>query len=1037
MTAIVTPGATFAGYRVESLVGRGGMGVVYRATDTSLERTVALKLIAPELAEEPRLRARFLKEQRLAASLEHPSVVPVYEAGERDGQLFLAMRFIEGSDLKTAIHRDGGLAPERALAILAQIADALDAAHRRGLVHRDVKPGNILIDEDGHAYLTDFGITKRVGAASTDTGHVLGTLDYLAPEQIRGEPIDGRTDGYALACVLHECIAGVPPFHRDTEAETMWAHLQESPPPLHGHPALDPVLRQALAKEKEERYAACFELIDAACAALGLAAPSSVRRVRARRRLLRRGRVMLAAGLLLLGAVAVAAITALTGGSAEAESVPTGNGVAAIDRAGKEIASFVETASAPSNIAVGEGAVWFLNSDNSTVSRIDPATKSVTRRFEAKGVPTDIAAGAGALWIGNGGGRDSNITVSVSRVDPGTGKVTHTAKLPDRTGVGALGLFSWGHPRIAVGAGAVWVINPDRTVSRLDPETGQRVATIDVQADGIAASAEGVWVTGGRDVVRIHPRTDRITERVRLSGGDASEIAVGGGKLWLPDEREGVVWQIEPGPEPIRRSIAVGAGVDYVAFGAGAAWVGNYIDGTVKRIDATTNRVTSVPVGAVQALAASASGTWVSTVGRPRAGAMPAAACREPASGGRKPDVLIASDLPLHGPSGAGPRAIADAIRLVLERRDFMAGRFSVGFHSCDNSSAQTGNFEARRCAANATAYALAKRLVAVVGPYNSYCAQIEIPILNQAPGGPLAMISPANTHPGLTRPYPKLESSDGYRGEPEVYYPTGIRNYVRVVPGEDYEGAAYALLAKRLGLGPAYLLAERSTWWKSELSDPFARAAGKLGVPIAGSEEFDPRMKRFDRLVDAIARSGAGAVVLGADVFNGGDRLVKALRARFGARFPIMACYFFPPRDTLTRLGRAAHGMYVSTMDLPRAAFKLNAAGRRFVRQVGASATEFPGPGVLEAGQATQLLMDAIARSDGTRASVLEELRATEVKDGILGSFRFDASGDITTASVPILRITGATPPGSDLPKPFRGAVLERVIDVPASLLR
>ena len=406
MTAVVTPGATFAGYRVESLVGRGGMGVVYRATDTSLDRTVALKLIAPELAEDPRLRARFLKEQRLAASLEHPSVVPIYEAGERDGQLFLAMRFIEGSDLKTAIHRAGGLAPERALAILAQIADALDAAHRRGLVHRDVKPGNILIDEDGHAYLTDFGITKRVGAASTDTGHVLGTLDYLAPEQIRGEPIDGRTDCYALACVLYECIAGAPPFHRDTEAETMWAHLQEQPPQVRGHPALDPVLRKALAKDRGERHATCVDLIDAAHAALGLAAPASVRHVRVPRGLLRRGRVILAAGLLLLGAVAAVVITALAGDSAEAESVPTGNGIAAIDRTGKTIASFVEAASAPSNIALGEGAVWFLNSDNSTVSRIDPATKSVTRRFEAKGVPTDIAAGAGALWIGNGGGRD-------------------------------------------------------------------------------------------------------------------------------------------------------------------------------------------------------------------------------------------------------------------------------------------------------------------------------------------------------------------------------------------------------------------------------------------------------------------------------------------------------------------------------------------------------------------------------------------------------------------------------------------------------
>jgi serine/threonine protein kinase len=216
--ASIRPGATFAGYRVESQVGRGGMGVVYRAWDLSLDRPVALKLIAPELAEDERFRARFLREPRLAASLDHPGVVPIYEAGEWEGRLYLSMRFVEGSDLKSVLEREDRLAPERALVVLAQVADALDAAHRRDLVHRDVKPANVLLDEDGHAYLTDFGITKQVGGVSTDTGGVLGTLDYLAPEQIRGEDVDGRTDGYALGCVLYECLAGTPPFRRSTEA---------------------------------------------------------------------------------------------------------------------------------------------------------------------------------------------------------------------------------------------------------------------------------------------------------------------------------------------------------------------------------------------------------------------------------------------------------------------------------------------------------------------------------------------------------------------------------------------------------------------------------------------------------------------------------------------------------------------------------------------------------------------------------------------------------------------------------------------------
>ncbi len=257
MDAAFSPGTTFAGYRVESLVGRGGMGVVYRAWDMSLERPVALKLIAPELAQDERFRARFLRESRLAASLDHPNVVPIHEAGERDGRLYLAMRYVEGSDLRTLLDREGTLTPERALGVLAQIADALDAAHRGGLVHRDVKPGNVLLDEDGHAYLSDFGITKQVGGASTDTGRVAGTLDYLAPEQIRGEAVDGSTDCYALACVLYECLSGAPPFRRETEAETLWAHMQDEPPSLRGHPELDPVLRKALAKEQADRHASC------------------------------------------------------------------------------------------------------------------------------------------------------------------------------------------------------------------------------------------------------------------------------------------------------------------------------------------------------------------------------------------------------------------------------------------------------------------------------------------------------------------------------------------------------------------------------------------------------------------------------------------------------------------------------------------------------------------------------------------------------------------------------------------------------------
>ena len=400
MKAAFTPGSTFAGYRVDSLAGRGGMGVVYRATDLSLERPVALKLIAPELAEDRRFRDRFLREPKLAASIDHPNVIPIYEAGEHDGQLYLAMRFVEGQDLKTILEREGKLAPQRALDLLGQVAGALDAAHRRALVHRDVKPANVLLDEDDHVYLTDFGITKQLGGASTDTDRVVGTLDYLAPEQIRGDPVDGRTDCYALGCVLYECLSGKAPFRRATEAETLWAHMQEEPAALRGHPKLDPVLRKALAKDREDRYGSCAELIDAAAGALGLEHARRPRRpaLPARRR---HGRLLLAGGLLLAVAT-VAAVLAALGGDEEGRAPPQANGVAVIGAADAELASFTETQTAPSSLAVGEGAVWALSLEERTVTRIDLDTEKAGAPVTLPDVPVDIATGAGAVWVRQG-----------------------------------------------------------------------------------------------------------------------------------------------------------------------------------------------------------------------------------------------------------------------------------------------------------------------------------------------------------------------------------------------------------------------------------------------------------------------------------------------------------------------------------------------------------------------------------------------------------------------------------------------------------
>jgi serine/threonine protein kinase len=256
-----------AGYRIEDVAGRGGMGVVYRATHVHLGRTVALKLLNPELAASDEFRERFIRESRAAAELEHPNIVPVYDAGEVEGRLYLAMKFVEGTDLARLLEQETKLTAQRAMPLLEQLATALDAAHLNGLIHRDVKPANALLDGD-RLYLTDFGLTRRVDSSRplTANGRTVGTAAYLAPEQIRGEPLDRRVDVYALGCVIYQCLTGQPPYLRDTDMLIMWAHVGAEPPSLSsavpGLPStVDRVIKTALAKSPDDRYDTCGQLV--------------------------------------------------------------------------------------------------------------------------------------------------------------------------------------------------------------------------------------------------------------------------------------------------------------------------------------------------------------------------------------------------------------------------------------------------------------------------------------------------------------------------------------------------------------------------------------------------------------------------------------------------------------------------------------------------------------------------------------------------------------------------------------------------------
>jgi Protein kinase domain len=441
------PGDVFAGHRIDGVAGRGGMGVVYRALQLDLERPVALKLIAPSLAEDPEFRDRFVRESRAAASIDHPNVIPIYYTGEHDGLLYIAMRYVEGSDLRTLVRAEGRLEPERAARIVAQVGAALDAAHARGLVHRDVKPANVLLGAEDHAYLTDFGLTKRLhsAAASTHAGGWVGTLGYVAPEQIRGGRVDARADVYALGCVLFHALSGAPPYQRERDEGTLWAHLNDPPPSVASiaevPEAFDEVLRRAMAKDPADRYPSAGDLGRAALLAAG--APATIRpertvavgaaapggdeetvvsadqsptRMATRRqqppppatappRTAGRPRSAWLLALLPVVALVVAGIVLLGGGgddgtTTSGDRTGTVGGQEGVPAPAGRVVGRTGVGGRPNDIVVAAGSAWVLRGGNERVAILNARTGK--RRAQSPfvgGLPASATAGFGKLWV--------------------------------------------------------------------------------------------------------------------------------------------------------------------------------------------------------------------------------------------------------------------------------------------------------------------------------------------------------------------------------------------------------------------------------------------------------------------------------------------------------------------------------------------------------------------------------------------------------------------------------------------------------------
>jgi hypothetical protein len=612
MTVAIGPGVLFGGYRIEAVVGRGGMGVVYRATDLSLSRPVALKLIAPEFAQDPAFRERFLREPRLAASLDHPGVVPIYEAGERQGQLYLAMRWVEGSDLRQMLQRAGRLSPGETVGVLSQVAEALDATHRRGLVHRDVKPANILVDDDGHAYLGDFGISGEAGA----DGRMAGTLDYLAPEQIRGEDVDGRTDCFALACVLYECLSGAPPFRRESESEALWAHLREPPRRLHTYPALDPVIDRALAKERDDRYPDCGEMIRSAAAALGVAGSASTGRG------LSRAAILILAGSVLLAAASAVAVISNRGRDRPEERSPAldvaTNSVAAIGARDARVELAVPLPGRPTDVAVSGGTAWVSTVDSTSLTGVSARTRSITRTVPLAGRADAVTAGAGSVWVADGR------RGVVSRIPLGYEHVTQRIRFrPSPHAVNPVGRLRGSRASLAVGADMVWLANGTRKVMRIDPRGGRLTPlAAPVRIDAVAAGGRGIWAVASRaaTVFRIDAESGRLGARVALGEGGPNRqfpiaVAATGSGVWVLDGNSGTVTRLDPRTLEVagRARLPIDRVPSDIAANGRTAWVSNG-DGSLSRLDVGAAGPDSVRIGeSLERVAADANTVWVTT----------------------------------------------------------------------------------------------------------------------------------------------------------------------------------------------------------------------------------------------------------------------------------------------------------------------------------------------------------------------------------------------------------------------------------------
>jgi DNA-binding SARP family transcriptional activator len=725
----------------------------------------------------------------------------------------------------------------------------------------------------------------------------------------------------------------------------------------------------------------------------------------------RRGLLLLVGGALLVAAAAIAVVASRGGNGLKT----IGSGmVGAIDPRTGRIVAAIGAGNQPSRLAVANGRLWVLNAGDRTITAIDTDSYRHAATFGPNVVPTDLAATTDAVWVGAAGG-NSRVPSSVWRFDAVRHAPAGVTPLPASSG--PAGTTRPPEERYLVaGGGRVYAIGPTLHPVEISPQTGKVVRAFAASATSIAYGDGALWGINGKTVVRITPKTGATASVDLPSLFDLGGIAAGGGFAWVTSPYEGVVWRIDPRPPGQVTSVRLSYGVSTIAYGDGAVWVGNRYDDSVSRIDPRSEAVTRVAtIPAPQDIAIDRQHVFIASgSAEGRNGPLTSTACGPVKSGGRRPDLLIASDLALQGSESATTAASVATIEQVLAERGYRAGRFQVGYQSCDDSTASASGFDDAQCVANAASYATDSTIVGVIGTSDSQCALDEIPIANRAPKGPLAMVSPFDTGPFLTR-----------RGLGQAaqtlaqFYAAGPRNFVRTIGADHIQVAAAAKLAQTLGLHRVAVIFNQQGMLQVKEKQWFGYAAARLRgvrtVPILwnGHKSTLGRMLRYAK-VD-------GTFLVGYAV--GSPQQAAATAATLGRVLPgrpaIVTDAFGPWSSTK---GSAAR--FYATLAGITAPSQLTPRGRRLLAKLPAN-TRIP-YAVAQTQAATDLLLNAIAASDGTRRSIVDHLRSSPA---------LDRWGDPRTAPVTVFRLGGNPPNQTRLPFLAGGRIFTTITPPPSAV--